>query len=283
MSSSIHVAAVRRCVLAVSVVHDLDVLPADDSFHLVGERDIVVTLEQCRQVIGDADPDGDDGRQRLAGFLLARRWIADRIINELPELARPVALPVGHPLHPGAAWVRKRIIGGCLDVGLGLVGLDPADRDSIAVVHPAVFDAIDVDPTPWWPPAAEYLEDMGAMATARWRRQPKAPLRPMGDCDVITLLASAVFRGALCADSGGLRAAVVPMRSRGWLDPTRIDPAFSQAAAVLTSPSERGFPRPVLLTVDEVTVVPAGGRPAEIALRDPAPAEERWKRDVLYH
>jgi hypothetical protein len=128
----------------------------------------------------------------------------------------------------------------------------------------------------------EYLEDMGAMATVRWRRQPNAPLRPMGDCDVVTLLASGVFRGAVCADSGGLRAAVVPMRTRGWLDPTRIDPAFAQAAATLTTPEDRGFPRPVLLTVDEVTVVQPGGRPAEIVLRDPAASGARWKRNVLY-
>jgi hypothetical protein len=282
MSSPIDVAAVRRCVLAVAVVHDLDVTPADDGFLISAQPDIFVSIEQCREAIGDSDPDEDTGRLRLTRFLDARRWIADRITAELPELVRPVGLPVGHPLHPGGSWVRRRILGGYLDLGFGLVGLDPADRDRVVVVHPAVFEAIGVDPTPWWPQTVDYLEDMGAMATARWRRQPKAPLRPMGDCDVVTLLASAVFRGAVCADSGGLRAAVVPMRTRGWLDPTRIDPAFSQAAAVLTSPDERGFPRPVLLTVDEVTVVPAGGNPAEIVLRDPVAADERWKRDVLY-
>jgi hypothetical protein len=283
MSSPIPVAAVRRCVLAVSVVHDLDLLPADDGFLIDGDPGIEVSLDQCQQVIGDSDPDGDEGRQRLARFLHARIWIADRITHELPELARPVALPVGHVLHPGPSWVRRRILGGHLDLGLGVAGLDPSDADRVVVVHPVIFNAIGVDPTPWWAHAADYLEDMGAMATARWRRQPKAPLRPMGDCDVITLLASAVFRGAVCADSGGLRAAVVPMRTRGWLDPTHIDPAFSQTAAALTPPEERGFPRPVLLTIDEVTMVAAGGRPSAIALRDPAAAEDRWKRDILYH
>jgi hypothetical protein len=284
MSIEATTAAVRRCVLAVSVLDDLDVIPADDGFTLVGDGTpaVFATLAECRDVLGDSDPDGADGRARLSRFLFARRWIADRIGDELAELARPVALPVGHPLHPGRSWVRKRILGGVLEVGLGLLGLDPADPDSVLVVHPAVFTAISVDPSPWWVPSMEYLEDMGAMATARWRRQPKAALKPMGDCDVVTLLASAVFRGAVCADSGGLQAAVVPMRTRGWLDPTRIDPAFAQAAAALTSAEERAFPRPILLTIDEVVMVPPGGRPAEIVLRDPAAADDRWKRDILY-
>jgi hypothetical protein len=269
-------------MLAVSVLTDLDVQPLDDGFLISTTPEIVISLAQCQQAVGRADPDGDAGRYRLTRFVQTRLWVADRLFDEFAELVRPVALPVGHPLHPGRSWVRKRVLGGSLDVGFGVLGLDPANHDRVVVVHPAVLAAIDVDPSPWWATSMEYLEDMGAMATVRWRRQPAAPLRPMGDCDVVTLLASAVFRGAVCAESGGLRAAVVPMRTRGWLDPTRIDPAFAQAAAALTAPEDRGFPRPVLLTVDEVTVVPPGGRAAEIALRDPAAVSARWKRDVLY-
>jgi hypothetical protein len=276
------VAALRRCVLAVSVLSDIDVTPADDGFMIVGSPNIFISLGQCRAALGDAAPDSDEGRALLARFVTVRQWIEQHVAAELPELARPVALPVDHTLHPGAGWAHKHILGGCLDLGLGLVGLQPANRESVVVVHPAIFDAIEVDPTAWWPSAIGYLEDMGAMATARWRRQPKAPLRPMGDCDVVTLLASVVFRGAVCSDSDGLRAAVVPMRTRGWLDPGRIDPAFAHAAAALTSAEERGFPRPVLLTVEEVTMVPPGGRPAEIVLRDPVPPDALWKRDVLY-
>ena len=64
-----------------------------------------------------------------------------------------------------------------------------------------------------------------------------------------------------------MRAAAVPMRRRGWLDLTRIDPAFTAAAAAATAPAERGFSRPVLVTADEVTVATEGGRPAEIDVR----------------
>jgi hypothetical protein len=78
-----------------------------------------------------------------------------------------------------------------------------------------------------------------------------------------------------------MRAAAVPMRRRGWLDLTRIDPAFTAAAASATTPEERGFARPVLLTVDEVALAPEGGRPAEIVLRDPA-VESAALRPVLF-
>jgi hypothetical protein len=98
----------------------------------------------------------------------------------------------------------------------------------------------------------------------------------------VTLLGSRTLRAALGAmDGTGLRAVAVPMRNRGWLDLTRIDPAFTSAAAAATEATDRGFERPLLVTVDEVTLAPAGGRPAEIVLRDPATASPDL-RDVLF-
>ena len=129
----------------------------------------------------------------------------------------------------------------------------------MTVVPEGVLAAFGLDSARWWPAALSYLEDMGAMAVVRWRRNPRHPLRPMGDCDVVSLLGSAVLRGALAGDQGGMRAIAVPMRSRGWLDLRGIDPAFSLAAAALTDPADRGFARPLLLTVEEVALVPEGG------------------------
>ena len=107
-------------------------------------------------------------------------------------------------------------------------------------------------------------------------------LRPIGDCDVVTLLASRTFRTALCAQDGtGMRAAAVPMRRRGWLDLSRIDPAFTVAAAAATDELARGFSRPLLVTVDEVTLSMVGGRPAEIVLRDAA-IETPHLRPILF-
>jgi hypothetical protein len=109
---------------------------------------------------------------------------------------------------------------------------------------------------------------MGAIAASRWRRDPAQPLRPVGDCDVVTLLASPVLRAALAGAQGGMCACVVPMRSRGWTELRRVDPAFAVAAVAATSDEQRGFDRPLLVTADEVGQAVDGGRPAQIALRD---------------
>jgi hypothetical protein len=275
--------ALRRCALAVSVLSDVDIEPADDGVRLPGLPEIFVSDVDLWRAVGGADADSDLARRRLTRWLRVRRAIAERSLDELAEIVRPVGLPVGHELHEGDSWVRQRVLGGCLDVGIGFVGLQRSEPDRVLVAPQSVLDATGIDPTPWWRGATEYLENMGALATSRWRRTPAAPLRPMGDCDVVTLLASEVFRGALCADAGGMRAVAVPVRHRGWLELSRIDPAFVQAAAALADDDERGFPRPVLLTVDEVVVALPGGKPAEIVLRDAASDGQRWLRDVLYH
>lgn len=275
--------ALRRLALAVSVLSDIDIEPADGGVVLPGVPDVLVTDHDLARAVRGADPAGKAAQRRLARWLKARRAVAERSIDELGENLRPVGLPIGHELHDGTSWARQHILGGCLDVGPGFVRLDAADPERLVVVPQSVLDATGIDVTPWWRGATEYLENMGALATTRWRRHPSEPLRPMGDCDVVTLLASAVFRGALCADAGGMRAVAAPVRHRGWLDLARIDPAFAQVAAALASDEERGFARPVLLTVDEVVVALSGGKPAEIVLRDKAADEQRWLRNVLYH
>ena len=76
--------------------------------------------------------------------------------------------------------------------------------------------------------------------------------------------------------------AIVPMRRRGWTRLALVDPAFGPAAAAATDPADRGFARPLLLTADEVTEVPAGGRPEQIVLTTPGTDVQGWDRDVLY-
>jgi hypothetical protein len=275
--------ALRRCILAVSVMHDIDMTPTDAGFVLTGVPAVPVTFAEVADAIRDADPGTSAAHRRLQRWLRFRRAVAERSLDELAESVRPVALPIGHELHPGPAWVRQPVLGGCLDLGVGFVGLSRDQPEIVTVAPQSVLDAAGIDTGPWWRAATEYLENMGALATSRWRREPGSPLRPMGDCDVITLLASALFRGALCSDAGGLRAIAAPMRNRGWLELSRIDSAFALSAAAITDDENRGFPRPLLLTVDEVTMVAEGGRPGELVLRDPASPEKAWLRDVLYH
>lgn len=269
----------RRLALAVSVLDDVDIVPLDDGLLLTGDVPVEVSWLELRRALAGADPDDDLARVRVRAWLRGRRIAADVHVEHLREQARPVGLPVDHPLHPGLDWVRHRVLGDALDLGFGFVGVGD-DPDEVVTVPQGALDAAGVDPSPWWPVARDYLERMGAVAAQRLATSPV--LRPIGDCDVVTLLGSRRLRESLCGHDGtGLRAAAVPMRRRGWLDLTRIDPAFTSAAAAATGPEERGFDRPLLLTVDEVALAPAGGRPAEIVLRDPA-ADPPHLRRVLY-
>jgi hypothetical protein len=261
------------------VLDDVDLVPLDDGVLLTGVTPVEVSWLELRRALAGADPDDDLGRSRVRAWLRGRRIAADTHPDHLREMARPVGLPVDHPLHPGLDWVRERVLGDTVDVGFGFVGVG-TDPDEVVVIPQGALDAAGVDPAPWWPVARAYLERMGSVAAQRLTDN--AALRPIGDCDVVTLLASRTLRAALCAQDGtGMRAAAVPMRRRGWLDLTRIDPAFTAAAASATTPEERGFARPVLLTVDEVALAPEGGRPAEIVLRDPA-VESAALRPVLF-
>jgi hypothetical protein len=269
----------RRLALAVSVLDDVDLVPLDDGVLLTGVEPVEVSWLELRQALCGAESGSDLARIRVRAYLAGRRMVADHDPDELCERARPVGLPVDHPLHPGHDWVRHRVLGGAIDLGFGFVGIG-ADPDEVIIVPQGALHAAGLDPTPWWPIARDYLERMGAVAAQRLAEIPI--LRPIGDCDVVTLLASRTLRVALCeADSTGMRAAAVPMRRRGWLDLTRIDPAFTAAAAAATDDVERGFSRPLLLTADEVALALDGGRPAEIVLRDPA-AVPAYLRPVLF-
>jgi hypothetical protein len=269
----------RHVALAVSVLDDVDIVPMDDGVLLTGETPVEVSWLELRRALAGADPADELARARVGMWLRGRRIAADTHPDHLRELARPVGLPVDHPLHPGLDWVRHRVLGDVLDLGFGFVGVG-SDPDEVVVVPQGALDAAGVDPLPWWPVARDYLERMGALAAQRLAANPV--LRPIGDCDVVTLLGSRALRAALCKSDGtGMRAAAVPMRRRGWLDLTRIDPAFTAAAAAATSAGERGFVRPLLLTADEVTMAPEGGRPAEIVLRDKA-ADPPHLRAMLF-
>jgi hypothetical protein len=275
--------ALRRLALAVSVLDDVDLVPRDEGILLTGQvlaAPVPVPWRALRRAVAGVDPESDLARLRVLAHLTGRLITATRSREELRERARPVGLPVDHPMHPGLDWVAQRVLGGALDLGLGFVDV-AEDPDEVVVIPHGALAAAGVDPLPWWPAAQDYLERMGAVAAGRFVGT--STMRPIGDCDVVTLLASRAFRAALCgADPTGMRAAAVPMRRRGWLDLSRIDPAFTVAAAAATADAERGFARPLLLTVEEVAVAADGGRPAEIVLRDGAVGTPRL-RPVLYH
>ncbi|HEX8003398.1 MAG TPA: hypothetical protein VF519_11960 [Mycobacteriales bacterium] len=274
--------ALKRCALAVSLLLDVDLEPDERGVVVCGTPPVHVGWKECRRALAGADPESDAGRRLLARWLLRRRWLADHTFDDLAERARPVGLPVDHALHPGLDWVRERVMGDALDLGLGFLGIQPGQPDRVTLMPQTAIEASGLADVAgaWWLRAHAYLERMGATAAERYFRDRTAVLRPMGDCDVVTLLGSWTFRTALAGDAGGMRAVVVPMRTRGWADVSRIDPAFGPAAAAATEAVDRGFARPLLVTADEVTMVPAGGD-VSIALNDPA-ADEARQRQLLY-
>ncbi|MBK5305700.1 MAG: hypothetical protein JJD92_03335 [Frankiaceae bacterium] len=271
----------RRGVLAVSVLHDVDIEPAALGITLPGTPTLWIPWAECRRALAGHDPE-TTGRRRLADWLLARRWAADLSAEHLVQRLRPVGLPVEHVLHPGLDWVRERVLGDALDLGLGAVDLDPADPERVVLLPPTALDAAGLDQEEMWARTRTMLDDLGRLAAERVRRDRRGQLRPLGDCDVVTLLGSRALRAALAEDAGGMGAAVVPMRTRGWTRLGLIDPAFGPAAARATESQHRGFDRPLLVTADELTLVAPGGRAEAFALRDPAVADEPWLKDVLY-
>lgn len=271
----------RRGVLAVSVLHDLDMEPAALGVTLTGPPEVWVSHGECRRALVGADPETAEGRARLSRWLLARRWAADLPLEDLKERLRPVGLPVDHVLHPGLDWVRRRVLGDALDLGLGAVDIDPEDPDHVVLLPQPLLDAVGLDAGACWLEAEAYLERMGDIAAERLLRDTKGQLRPIGDCDVVTLLGASSLRTAIAQTSGGMGAVVVPMRRRGWTRLALIDPAFGPAAASATAVADRGFVRPLLVTEHELAQAPEGGAPERLPLLDASP-EEPWVRDTLY-
>jgi len=290
--------ALRRSVLAVTLLdrgsladletRDEGVVHAralDESHLLIGWGELVLAAGDPAGALPDAAV-----QRRLARWLRLRVGL-DEMLHAAGETSpdalaevrgrvlsrvRPRALPQEHPVHPGASWTRRTVLGGALDVGLAIRGYDDDGHpspDEVGLLPAGVLVAARVDLGLATSRADRYLADMAAHAGERLQRDPTAVLRPLGDADVLTLLASRSFRTAL-VDGQGMRSAAIPTRTRGWLDLGRLDPAFAVSAALLTEPDERGFARPVLVTADEVTMVRSGGDPIGQSLADPAPAEQ---------
>lgn len=279
--------ALRRAVLAVSLLDadlaDVELSDAGVSLGAAGST-LAVGWGELVLAAGGSDTPGDEVQRRVRRWLRLRRAVAEAVaVADSPESGadhllarvRPLGLPVGHALHPGPAWTVRPVLGGALELGLALRGVDDdarRDPDACGVLPVSLLTAAGLDPAAALERAERYLEDMAGLAAERFVRDTSAVLRPLGDADVPTLLASARFRRMLLGGEG-MRSAAIPTRRRGWLDLGRLDPAFVPAAAALTDPQEQGFPRPVLVTADEVTLVRPGGDIVAQSLADPAPVE----------
>src|SRR4051812_41348985 len=100
----------RRVVLAVSVLCDVDLLPRPDGVLLTGVPALWLSWSEVTDALAGADAESPVARHRVARWMRHRRWLSEWTLDELAAAARPVALPVGHALHAGPAWVRARVL-----------------------------------------------------------------------------------------------------------------------------------------------------------------------------
>lgn len=269
--------ALRQALLAVAVLEDVDLTPHGLGASLDGSPEVLVGWTELRRALGGSDPASAAGRLRLARWLRLRRRLGDLGPAGVTDRLRAYGCPVHSGAHPGLDWVRSRILGDALDLGLGLLGLDATRPDTVLPLPEQALVAAGVSGDDAWPAALDRLAAAGEAAATLRGERPDRPLRPVADHDVVTLLGSAALRRSLLG-TVGMASVAVPVRTRGWTDLRHADPAFAVAAAALTDEAERGFDRPLLVTAEEVVMVPAGGRPERIVLRDPAPLPE-WLRE----
>lgn len=241
-------------MLAVGVLGDVDVQPHDAGVAVEGSlvdwRDIAAT-------VGPDDPLSTSARRRVERLLRLQARLdreGDAATALLAQRLRVIALPRGHADHLGRLWVADRLLGGALDLGLGVLGLLD-DPDEVVPLPPSVSGAADL-PRGTWARVLAHADEMGALCVARLERdgaRGHGVLRPVGGCDVLALLASRSLRTWLAnGDGSGLRALAVPMRNRGWYDLAHIDPVFVGAAWAASAENERGIAAPLLVTADEV-------------------------------
>jgi hypothetical protein len=273
--------------LAASVLDDIPMEPRAEGLAVGTDWQdrtswVPVSWRQLAEAAAGADPESTAGRLRMRDWMRARPLLPG--LSAQDRRVVPLALPHGHPVHPGEDWTWHQVPGGVLDVGPAL-RLLRGDDDVVVPLSGSVARAAGVDLTAWRTAIHDHLESMGTLAVARLVRDDAGVLAPVGGCDVLTLLASSSLRGHLSRSDGtGMRAVAVPMRRRGWFDLARIDPPFVLAAAYATSLEDRGVDRPLLVTRDEVATAPqvidVAGM-ARRALAEPA-VDDRSGRDVLY-
>lgn len=270
----------RHLALSVAVLDDLDITPTDTGILLPGVTPVAATWQQLAEAARLPDHTDtndevlDDARERLRLWCRLRSLIAGLNFTAtdhqphparvfLTERIRAVALPQDHVLHPGDSWTQHTTLGGALDVGLGIMGLNITGAydeplDEIVPLPADLADIAGIDAATLWPDAIQRVEAMGVLAVQRLRsegQQRSHTIRPVGGIDVLTLLVSPTLRSYLAhGDSTGMRAVACPARDRGWYDLARIDPAYIGTAWSLTDRIDRGHDRALLVTEHEVAL-----------------------------
>ncbi|PRY18337.1 hypothetical protein CLV37_101582 [Kineococcus rhizosphaerae] len=253
-------------MLATSVLDDLDVDLDDDGVRLPG----CTPLEWADLARAAGESPEEVARLRVSELLHAH-------VELHRDGARlvPLAVPAGADRHPESGWTHTVFLGGAMRLGMGVVV--PRGLSERVLPVPVVSARVTGHASAVTAPDLARLEEIGALVVQRLLRdaggRTDGLLRPVGGCDVPTLLASRTLREHLVAGpdrtpGNVLRAVAVPDRTRGWFDLARIDPAYVGAAWMASNPAERGFRRPVLVTREEVALAPTSPRLVEDVLAE---------------
>jgi hypothetical protein len=258
MSSDAGAAPLRLALLAVAVQHGVDLVHTDAGL-VLGNCERAVPWPVIEQIAGvslaTATHEAMVLRLRLAlPTLQAVLSDPEEASGRLQAAARPLALVPEHTLYPGSQWLRQPVPGDVLHLGIGL--LSPPDWPGrIIPLPPALAAFADLDTDRWWPGLQRHGSAMAGAVAKRMRDRTSGILRPMGGCDVLTLLAAPELRRHLCQEDGVLRSVAVPNRQRGWFDLRHEDPAFISAAWSLTDPIDQGVPFGLLISPNAVARV----------------------------
>lgn len=269
-------AELRQAVLALQVLDDVDLTPRDDRVDLAAGGSLTWADVACAAGPWVALPDHPVTRLRLRLATQVVGVLALGGADPLLAACHAHGEPVGSAaLGWGNDWVRERVPGGVLALGLGVSDLAGMPGPMPLPPLPSLDDAVRARLDTRWREVRADLERLGGLVADRLDRDlaegRPAVLRPCGTADVVTLTGSARLREHLATGDGtGMRAVAVPVRHRGWFDLARIDPAFVRAAWAASNPVERAFERPLLVTADAVaSPVPSGDVLAGV-LADPA-------------
>jgi hypothetical protein len=250
--------ALLLLVHAVAVFDGMGADPTEAGVPITpGRSGAVIGWPQIADVLGADDPLDQAPRLRLTALLMLHRQVAalgPDAAEMIRQAARPLALPVGHPLHPGPGWVRERVPGDVLDLGLGVTGLAP-EQDVLPLPR-SVARAAGLDADAEWPRVRALGEEWCDVALSRLGSTDRSlVLAGAGGVDALTLIALPDARHRV----SGVVAA--PSRDRAWLGLGRRsnDESYLQAVWMLTAAARRGVPGP--LSVEPAAVTPL--RPAQ--------------------
>jgi hypothetical protein len=239
--------------------------PTTDGVLLAGSPPLpLIPWPEIDRVLAGDDPVGPAPRLRLALLLQLRgavQSLGPAAAEAVGRAARPLALPVGHPLHPGPAWIRATVPGGLLDLGLGVHQL-LRGQDDVLPLPPAVVSAAGLDAEDLWLRLYPVAERLSTFAIDRVRADGPHPgvLVGVGGCDALTMLSFAPVRHWLATrrpdrhPDRGPEPVAAPRRDRVWVGPAAADGDYVRAVWLLTASARRGV-------LDPMTADPAGVRP----------------------